>query len=97
MTEVVYSIQLYSDRYTYAGEPGYCGCWCVPCPTDDPIRPRLVAACVGTFRDDDGTTGRAFFFADELAEQIDRAERASRCRAEAEPLRPAQLAAEREA
>lgn len=84
--EAVYSIQLYSRRHYHATGPAYCGCWHQPCPDGAEVSARLEAAGVGRYRDEDGTTRRAFFFADELSEQLDAAETVTECDAYAELL-----------
>lgn len=74
---IVYAINLYHGPT----DDHYCGCWHVSCPDGDPIIKRLDRANVGRFRDEDGEPARAFFFADELEEQLAAAERATECRA----------------
>jgi hypothetical protein len=69
------SIHLYRDDR----EEDYCGSWHVPCPDDDPRVADLEAANCGRFLGDDGVPGRAFFFADEIGEMLERAERETGC------------------
>jgi len=78
------SIQLYSrNGYNeYGGDPAYCGCWFVPCPDGDPRIADLDRLNLGRALDQDGTVTRSFFFADEIDEMVDRAERETGCIAE---------------
>lgn len=80
--EAVYSIALHSRRHYDDHGPAFCGSWDVPCPDGSFAATRLEAANVGRYRDDDGTVRRAFFFADELREQLAAAERVTECDAE---------------
>lgn len=84
--EAVYSIQLYSRRHYHGLGPAYCGCWHVPCPEGSAIATRLEDAGVGRARDEDGTVRRAFFFADELSDQLAAAEATTECDAYADLL-----------
>ena len=90
-TEMVFGIDLYygSDGPSYDAEGyvnNYCGCWHVPCPDDDPLLARLDAAGIGRFADEDDPR-RAFFFAEEIDEQIAAAEAETGCFAEDRELR----------
>lgn len=75
----VFSIHLWRDER----HEDYCGCWHVPVEADDPVVATLRDAGFGCFRNEDGSIGRAFFLADELAEQMQAAERVTECIAEA--------------
>lgn len=84
--EPVYTIQLYSRRHYHNLGPAYCGCWHVPCPDGSTVAPRLEAAGVGRYRDENEGVRRAFFFADELSEQLANAESTTECDARVELL-----------
>ena len=90
MSEPVYAVHLWrDDRHEQ-----YCGTWSVPCPDGDPFADRVRATeRFGLFRDEDGTVGRAWFFADELPAQIDRAALVTECYTEAVECRPEVFAA----
>lgn len=90
------SIQLYSRRsFDDAGQPAYCGCFYVPCPDGDPRIADLDRLNLGRALDEDGTVTRSFFFADEIEEMVERAERQTECFAET-PWEYGEVAAMRE-
>lgn len=90
--QLVYCISLWSGRkgpvYGPDGyETNFCGSWSVPCADDDPAAARLDGTRFGRCVSPDGVVERAFFFQDELADQLARAERETGCFATYRTLR----------
>lgn len=74
--EAIFSIHLWRD----SAHEDYCGCWFVPVgDADAEIVERLAANGFGCFRNEDGSVGRAFFFADEIDAQRAAAADATEC------------------
>lgn len=76
------SISLYWPRYDETDpNANYCGSYHVPCPNGDPRVTDLEAVNCGRFLDENGVSCRAFFFADEIEDVLDRAARETGCEA----------------